>query len=125
MPAELMPNVDNVPAIGHSGAFCADETATIPGAVRTAAKQIALDRRMKNSFALFPSSRASTFPSARLIWIKDAQVKDCAGCLPIPIAVFRCDAGPAYRKPVAKLWLAIVLLKRFSSLSLLRLLDEP
>ena len=27
-PAELMPKVDNVPAIGHSGAFCANETDT-------------------------------------------------------------------------------------------------
>jgi len=48
-PVELMPKLDNVPAIGHSGAFCADETDTNSGAARTAAKPIAFDMRMENS----------------------------------------------------------------------------
>ena len=51
-PAELIPKVDNVPAIGHSGALCANETDTNAGAARTAAKPIALDTRIV-SLALF------------------------------------------------------------------------
>ena len=44
-PAELIPKVDNVPAIGHSGAFCANETDTNAGAairLQSLAKQACL-----------------------------------------------------------------------------------
>ncbi|MGA8809466.1 MAG: hypothetical protein WB973_16470 [Thermoanaerobaculia bacterium] len=47
-PVELMPQVDSIPAIGHSGAVCADETDTKPGATRTTTNAMALDTRMKN-----------------------------------------------------------------------------
>jgi hypothetical protein len=46
-PAELMPQVDSIPATGHSEAACADDTDTKPGAARTIAKAISLDTRMK------------------------------------------------------------------------------
>jgi hypothetical protein len=47
-PAELMPQVDSVPAIGHSEAACTEETDTKLEATRTAAKGITFDTRMKN-----------------------------------------------------------------------------
>ena len=46
-PAELIPKGDNVPAIGHSGAFCADATDIKPVAARITVAAIAFDARMK------------------------------------------------------------------------------
>jgi len=46
-PVELTPQVDSIPATGHSETVCADETDTKLGAARTIAKAIAFDTRMK------------------------------------------------------------------------------
>jgi hypothetical protein len=89
--AELMPKVDNVPAIGHSGAFCANETDTNAGAATTAAKPIAFDARIKNRSLSLSAVRASRFPSATLIWIKEADLD----ALTHADVDFRRDAGPA------------------------------
>jgi hypothetical protein len=52
-PAELTPQVDSVPATGHSEAACTDETDIRLGAVRTMAKAIAFDARMKTAPVFF------------------------------------------------------------------------
>jgi hypothetical protein len=44
----LMPQVDSIPATGHSEAVCADETDAKPGAARTMAKANALGTRMES-----------------------------------------------------------------------------
>src|SRR6188768_3818868 len=70
-PAELMPKVDNVPAIGHSETFCADTADTKPGAARITAAAIAFDVRMKGLPVAFSTARGSGFQCAMLIWIKE------------------------------------------------------
>src|SRR4029077_10072118 len=72
-PAELMPKVDNVPAIGHSGAVCADATDTTPGAARITAAAIAFEKRMKSLPVAFSTARGSGLRGAALIWIKQAS----------------------------------------------------
>lgn len=61
-PVELMPQVDSIPATGHSEAACADETDTKLGAARTIAKAIAFDTRMKSP-SLFQVLEDSVFRS--------------------------------------------------------------
>ena len=46
-PVELMPQVDSIPATGHSGATCADETDTKNGTARMVASTVAFNARMK------------------------------------------------------------------------------
>ena len=73
-PVELTPQVDSIPATGHSEAVCADETDTKLGATRTIAKAIAFDTRMKSPpISFFSTVRGSRFPAAALIWIKEAS----------------------------------------------------
>jgi hypothetical protein len=72
-PVELMPQVDSIPATGHSEAARADETAPKPGPARTTAKAIAFDTRMKNLPVPFSTVTGSRFPGVALIWIKEAS----------------------------------------------------
>ena len=65
-PVELMPQVDSIPATGHSEAACADETDTKLGAARTIPKAIAFDTRMKNP-SLFSTVRGFRVPGTALI----------------------------------------------------------
>ena len=74
-PVELMPQVDSIPATGHSEAACADETDNKLGAAKTIAKAIA-DMRMKSPLSLFSTVRGTRFPGAWLIWIKEASGSD-------------------------------------------------
>ena len=85
MPVELTPQVDSIPATGHSEAVCADETDTKLGAARTIAKAIAFDTRMKGPLSLFPTVNGSHFPGAALIWIKRAWVQNGVAALPTVI----------------------------------------
>ena len=75
-PVELTPQVDSIPATGHSEAVCADETDTKLGAAKTTAKAIAFDTRMKGPLSLFPTVKGSRFPGAALIWIKGLRVEN-------------------------------------------------
>ena len=90
-PVELTPQVDSIPATGHSEAVCADETDTKLGAARTIANAIAFDTCMKGPPSLFSTVRGSHFPGAALIWIKEAsgqkrKSRPCAGMsAPAPI----------------------------------------
>ena len=67
-PVELMPQVESVPATGHSEAACADETGTKLGAARTIPKAIAFDMRTKSP-SLFSTVRGFRLRGATLIWI--------------------------------------------------------
>jgi hypothetical protein len=95
-PAELIPKVDNVPAIGHSGAFCANETDTDAGAARTAAKPIAFDTRVKNPSLSLSTVRASRF-SERHVDLDQIGLrpKSDLDALTHADVDFRRDAGPA------------------------------
>ena len=66
IPVELTPQVDSIPATGHSEAVCADATDTKLGAARTIAKAIAFDTRMKGPLSLFPTVNGSHFPGRRV-----------------------------------------------------------
>ncbi len=56
-PVELMPQVDSVPATGHSEAACDDETHAKLGAARKMAKAIAFDTRIKVTLSVFNGQR--------------------------------------------------------------------
>jgi len=73
IPVELTPQVDSIPATGHSEAVCADATDTKLDGARTIAKAIAFDARMKGPLSLFPIVNGSHFPGAALIWINGAS----------------------------------------------------
>ena len=85
IPVELTPQVDSIPATGHSETVCADEIDTKLGAARTIAKAIAFDTRMKGPLSLFPTVNGSHFPGAALIWIKRAWVQNGVAALPTVI----------------------------------------
>ena len=67
-PVESMPQVESVPATGHSEAACADKL----GAARTIPKAIAFDMRTKSP-SLFSTVRGFRLRGATLIWIKEAS----------------------------------------------------
>ena len=65
-PAELMPQVDSVPAIGHSEAARAADTDAKPGTARTMAKANAFDTRMKSPSISFRPLADAVFSGRQL-----------------------------------------------------------